>query len=342
MWCFTVHGEYDDLIALMQVISSPKWGRYGMCQLEQCPETHRFHIQGFLVLPRAQRLSFVKGIHSTAHWEAAKGTLDQNEAYCSKEQSRVPTMEPMQWGERPENRQGHRADLEAATALLTATGGTVKARMKRVAEEYPAVVAKHHKGLEYLCRLTEKGVPIEAPEQWYEWQGALLAYLDSEEAKADDRAIVWVTDPVGGNGKSTIVRFLVANSGAIMLNGKIADMSHAYNGEGIVLFDVTRTQLEHMDHLYSFAESLKNGIIFSTKYESGMKIFKAPRVVFFANTTYARGKWTEDRVHEILISNGGNENNFVAATPAPVQYDYTVGGLPSAVDTEAALLQAET
>lgn len=302
MWCFTIHGEKDDLSALKATMTDPKWGRYGICQLEQCPTTARYHLQGFLVLPRAQRLSFVRAIHSTAHWEIAKGSLQQNEDYCQKENSRVPGSAPTQWGERPENRQGQRTDLEAATALLKATGGTVHQRMKRLAEEYPGVVAKHHKGLEYVARLTTPVPEIAPPPQWREWQGALLAYLDSEEAKADDRTIVWVTDPAGGMGKSTLVRFLVANAGAILLNGKVADMAHAYNSEQIVLFDVTRTQLDHMDHLYSFAESLKNGIIFSTKYESGMKIFKSPRVVFFANTTYTRGKWTEDRVHEICIS----------------------------------------
>jgi hypothetical protein len=309
-----------------------------MCQLEECPTTGRTHLQGFLVLPRAQRLSFVKAIHSGAHWEAAKGTLEQNEAYCSKEESRYPGSAPTTWGERPENQQGRRADLEAATALLTATGGTVRVRMKRLAEDYPAVVAKHHKGLEYLCRLTEKTVEIPPPEQWREWQAHLLAYLDAEETKADDRTIVWVTDPAGGMGKSTLVRHLVANCGAILLNGKVADMAHAYNSETICLFDVTRTQLDHMDHLYSFAESLKNGIIFSTKYESGMKIFKSPRVVFFANTTYARGKWTEDRVHEIVLSN--QTQTFHATTP-PVPVDYLQGGLPNNVDLEAAQLLAD-
>ncbi len=311
MWCFTIHGEQEDLQALKSVMVDPKWGRYGICQLEQCPLTGRFHLQGFLCLPRAQRLSFVKGIHATAHWEIARGSLEQNEAYCTKEESRVPGSAPTTWGERPENRQGQRTDLEAATALLKATGGTVLQRMKRCAEEYPGVVAKHHKGLEYVARLTTPVLEIPAPTQWREWQSSLLAYLESEEAIADDRTIVWVTDPAGGMGKSTLVRFLVANAGAILLNGKIADMAHAYNSEPIVLFDVTRTQLEHMDHLYSFAESLKNGIIFSTKYESGMKIFKSPRVVFFANTTYTRGKWTEDRVHEISIS---DVIGFAAAT----------------------------
>lgn len=338
MWCFTIHGEREALEELFLTIACPRWGRYGKCQLEQCPETGRFHLQGFLVLPRTQRLSFVRQIHSTAHWEIAKGSLEQNEAYCGKEESRVVGTVPKVWGERPKN-QGHRTDLESATAVLKDAQGTVRQRMKRLAEEFPTAVVKHHKGFEYLARLTEHTPAVDAPAQWREWQSALLAYLESEEAIADDRTIVWVTDPAGGMGKSTLVRYLVANAGATMLNGKIADMAHAYAGEGICLFDVTRTQLEHMDHLYSFAEALKNGVIFSPKYESGMKVFKPPRVVFFANTTFSPGKWTPDRVHEIVISQNNNVNNFAAATVInPI--DYTAGGNVPDVVAEAALLQA--
>lgn len=322
MWCFTIHGQLEELVELLDAIASPKWGEYGKCQLEQCPETARYHLQGFLVFPRKQRLSALKKIHSTAHWEASRGSLESNEAYCSKETTRVANTETKTWGIRPQNNQGKRTDLDDACELLKATQGTVRQRMKRLAEEYPSVVAKHARGLETVCKLTEKTPTVEAPEQWYQWQADLLDYLHSEEAKKDDRAIVWVTDPVGNQGKSTLVRYLVANEDAVYINGKVADMAHAYNGEPIVLFDVTRTQLDNMDHLYSFAEMLKNGLIFSPKYESGMKVFPSPRVVFFANQTYARGKWTEDRVHEIIISGDEHGNNFHATSTTNTATDY--------------------
>lgn len=315
MWCFTIHGEQGELEELIEAIAAPRWGVYGMVQMEQCPETGRLHLQGFLVLPKQQRLSFVKKIHSTAHWEPAHGSLEHNEAYCSKVSTRVVGTATKTWGDRPTNvGQGKRTDIDEACALVLSSGGTIKQRMKRVAEQYPTAVAKFHRGLEMVARLTEKPVAVEPPAVWYKWQSDLLEYLESDAAKADNRAIVWITDPVGNQGKSTIVRYLVANHDALYINGKVSDMAHAYNGEPIVLFDITRTQLENMDHLYSFAEMLKNGLIFSPKYDSGMKVFSSPRVVFFANQTYARGKWTEDRVHEWQISGDQNGNNFSAVS----------------------------
>lgn len=84
-------------------------------------------------------------------------------------------------------------------------------------------------------------------------------------------------------------------------------MAYAYNGEPMVFFDVTRTQAEHMDHLYQFAEQLKNGIIFSSKYESGTKCFDPPHVVFFANQGPHPGKWSADRCHETVLNTADKE-----------------------------------
>ena len=42
------------------------------------------HLQGYLILKLASRLAAMKKIHSTAHWEVAKGSTDQNYEYCTK------------------------------------------------------------------------------------------------------------------------------------------------------------------------------------------------------------------------------------------------------------------
>ena len=102
----------------------------------------------------------------------------------------------------------------------------------------------------------------------------------------------------GNQGKSRLALHLCLEHNAIILSGKIADMAYAYNKEPIVIFDVPRTQAENLDHLFAFAESLKNGIIFSNKYESQQKIFKPPIVIFLANIPCPDGKWSSDRVIE--------------------------------------------
>ena len=126
MWCFTIHGQLEELVDLLDAMAPPKWGDYGKCQLEQCPETARYHLQGFLVFPRRQRLSALKKIHATAHREASRGSLESNEAYCSKETTRVPNTETKTWGIRPNVGQGKRTDLDDACELLKATQGTVR------------------------------------------------------------------------------------------------------------------------------------------------------------------------------------------------------------------------
>ena len=125
-------------------------------------------------------------------------------------------------------------------------------------------------------------------------------------AEPDRRTILWYTDEEGGAGKSTFTSYYVCNEemDAVMLSGKVADMAYTYQGERVVFFDVSRTQAECMDHLYSFAEMLKNGVINSTKYVPVLKTFKPPHVVFFSNSAPVFGKWSADRVEQVVLSQG--------------------------------------
>ena len=96
-----------------------------------------------------------------------------------------------------------------------------------------------------------------------------------------------------------MVRHLICTRGAVQLEGKVADMAFMYNSEPIVCFDVTRAQAEVSDHLYSFAEKLKNGSVISTKYETKAKHFAPPHVVFFANKDCPAGVFSADRIELI-------------------------------------------
>ena len=121
---------------------------------------------------------------------------------------------------------------------------------------------------------------------------------------------MWTTGPRGparthDNDNSHLVKHLIRNHGATKLSGKVADMAYQYNSERIACFDVTRAQAGPggpSDHLYSFAEELKNGDIVSGKYVSCEKDFDAPHVVFFSNYLPDEGKWSKDRVHLIDLS----------------------------------------
>ena len=280
-------------------LDTPVWGVYGGAQVETAPTTGMYHIQGFCVFAKNMRLAAVKKVHSTAHWELMKGTLEQSEAYCSKAETRLVGTEPKTWGTRPINDQGKRTDLDQAIDVLRDADGHSSKKLRAVAAAFPAVYVKFHRGLESLATVLARPVPVPKPE-WRPWQLELEALLAAEP---DNRTIRWYTDYVGGKGKSTFVTYYVCNVelDATMLSGKVADMAYTYNGERVVFFDVTRTQAEHMDHLYAFAESLKNGVLHSTKYVPVLKTFKPPHVVFFSNSGMMPGKWSADRVVEVEL-----------------------------------------
>jgi len=62
----------------------------------------------------------------------------------------------------------------------------------------------------------------------------------------------------------------------------------------IVLFNFTRALEGHVS--YTAIESVKDGLVFSGKYEGGTKIFKSPHVIVFSNwhpdvTQLTRDRW---------------------------------------------------
>lgn len=79
-WCFTLnnYSSYDtDELHKAEC----KYLIYGR---EHCPTTGTPHLQGYIVFGTMKRLSALKKLNSTAHWEIAKGDTEQNVAYCSK------------------------------------------------------------------------------------------------------------------------------------------------------------------------------------------------------------------------------------------------------------------
>lgn len=264
--------------------------RYVVWQGEQ-GDAGNDHLQIYIELTRTVRFTHITKVWPGCHVEKRRGTREQARDYCRKEDSR--TAGPYERGEWASGGAGTRNDLAEACALLKEGG------IKRVAEEAPTAFVKFHRGFRELARELEE-LPGDADFVPRYWQQALLDQLSLD---ADDRTIHWVTDTQGGKGKSRLGKHLVLEHNAIQLSGRIQDMAYMYSKQPIVIFDVTRAAADHSDHLYSFAEQLKNGIVVCTKYESRQVIFKPPHVIFFANFSYDREKWSTDRVIEWDLNN---------------------------------------
>lgn len=112
----------------------------------------------------------------------------------------------------------------------------------------------------------------------YLWQVAVLGWLMQEP---DNRTINWIYDLTGGNGKTAFALHMYDNHNAIIFNtGKDTDIAFAYSGQKIVIFDYMRSKM-HVS--YQVLEAMKNGYLFSGKYESKVKRFASPHILCLAN-----------------------------------------------------------
>jgi len=117
---------------------------YAIWQEEAAPTTGTIHYQGFVVLKRSQRISYVKKLLPTAHWEARKGTREQAISYCEKSETKVAG--PWTFGKI--KRQGQRTDLEEAMKLVQEGCSEVE-----IANRMPSTWCHNFRALERYRRL---------------------------------------------------------------------------------------------------------------------------------------------------------------------------------------------
>lgn len=112
---------------------------------------------------------------------------------------------------------------------------------------------------------------------------------DKIEQPPDSRSITFVFDPVGAKGKSTFAKhYCWKQKGDILSWDRRSDLYHTRRmnrDKEIVFFDFTRSVPKSVDlrKLYSSIETIKNGVMFSAKYESDGFVTACPHVVILSN-----------------------------------------------------------
>lgn len=130
----------------------------------------------------------------------------------------------------------------------------------------------------------------------YDWQAKLLKELLTPP---DDRSVNWIWSLEGNTGKSTFCKHLVMNYNAVFLSkGKYSDICNVIFKTDmvksrIVIIDLPRNNGNSVS--YDAIESIKNGMICNTKYETGAKCFAPPHIVVFSNDYPDTEKLSEDR-----------------------------------------------
>ncbi len=146
--------------------------------------------------------------------------------------------------------------------------------------------------------LDSKGLPkpIKIIENLYSWQKSIEDIILTEP---DDRKVYWFWENKGNVGKSAFIKYCcVKHKVAFCCGGKYSDiMNLIFNTDmdkcNCVMFDIPRCNNGHIS--YSSIESIKNGLICNTKYETGYKVFNSPHIIVFANEPPDDGMLSEDR-----------------------------------------------
>lgn len=142
------------------------------------------HLQGWLYSDLKRSIPQLKNVPglSRAHFEACKGTIEQNIAYCSKEG------DYSQYGSIPS--QGKRIDLEAVVELVRAGK-----RAQDVAVECPMQFIKFHRGIE---RLIGMHMPPRSEKTLVSWYWGSTGTGKSKEAFAlgAAAATMYTKDPI--------------------------------------------------------------------------------------------------------------------------------------------------
>lgn len=171
-------------------------------------------------------------------------------------------------------------------------------------------------------------------DRFYAWQSLLYDELQQEP---DDRTIRWYWEPTGRIGKTQFCRTVIMEGDAIYFNGGYKDVMCSLalwiekNGKypRIAFLNIPRDKSRFVS--WQVLEALKDGIGFSSKYESGQVAFCPMHVVVFANfapdveaAPISRDRW---KIHRI---NGGGESLDTHVFP-PVDHDAdTQGYAPAA------------
>lgn len=235
-WCFTLNNPEGgaELYGEDWVVN------YMVVGAEIAPETGTPHHQGYVNFANPRSLAGVRKLLPRAHWEAVRGTEQENFDYCSKEGSII-----LEFGEREhapdaENKQGTRSDIKHVRSLIN-QGYGMRA-ICQVATSYQAL-----RGAELLLKYCEPG------RTW-------------------KTHITWIYGPTGV-GKTTLAERLCQTEPWV--SGKTLQWFQGYDAHEDCIFDEFRGDYCTLHELLRLFDKLK----LQVEHKGGSRQFLARRIV---------------------------------------------------------------
>lgn len=187
-----------------------------------------------------------------------------------------------------------------------------RVRNVKASEEYCQKIStrngkSHVKGFKVKISREEMILNVEYKDVvWKDWQQDIINIINGP---VDKRKVYWFWEPVGNTGKSFIAKYLALKYDAIIATGKTNDIFNQVKkwieeNEEIIqlpptIIDNPRSDYGHIN--YSAIEQLKNGFMYSGKYEGGKITGLGPHIIIFANDKPDMDQLSHDRfvIHEI-------------------------------------------
>lgn len=254
---------------------------------EICPTTKREHWHASIQFTDEIRVTTLKQIFPKENLAMKKGNKAEFFAYSKKDGDFTDH------GIVDHGNQGERNDFAELIEAVDSGENFASVMLK-----FPKVVARHMPYTKELITNRNYRVAMEKRKLRFtneprHWQTGIINMVNDEPC---DRQILWVYDKDGGKGKSYMCGYLQVHYGAfITTGGKLADVAHAYDSQRVVVFDLPRTIADHCDNVYTLIECFKNGCIFSSKYQSNLKVFDVPHVIVMANFEPDLERLSKDR-----------------------------------------------
>lgn len=280
-WIYTLNNyttEEEDTIKSLYGTEF-KYTIYGR---EIAPTTGTPHLQGYIQFIKQYRLQEVKNhFIDRAHYEPAKGNVEDNINYTSKDEKVITYGTPTIQGSNKNKLYAQIQQCNNWNEVLEIKGIQ---RSLRYAQE--------------VFKL--KPIPKMENFKPRKWQQSIIDIL---EKPTDGRTIYYVYDKKGNTGKTYLCKYLVANHNAFYTSpAKSSDILYAYNNQKVVLYDIPKSQDEAFIN-YGALEKLKDGIYFNGKYDSSLRYrHENIHIIVFSNNEPPTDKFSEDRLKIINLS----------------------------------------
>lgn len=230
------------------------------------------HLQGYIYSKNAIRFSTLKKICRRWRIKPAKGSMDSNYNYCSKEGDFETNIDPP--------------------------------KKKKLSKDEKSEILEQKR-----LRILENDYK---PIEWRDWQKKCIDVCNSPKENRKIYWLYEKTGNVGKSFLTRYLYLKYGGilcggkRGDVFNQCMTYDIENNHEDPNLVLCDIPRTSIDYVD--YGCLEKIKDRLLFSGKYEGGVIFYEqSPHIICYANELPNKAKMSSDRWE--IINIGGEDED---------------------------------